>query len=164
MIAPRVLLFYAVLSFSGRSATFGCYIQGSDTGVCDRRLMEESEYRAVEMPFCGSVVDYPACVPEQKPIPPDRKFHRDGRWVNHTTPTKDEVYALFGLELHLITFFVFQQWVRTTVKEMIKYRLGLEVNKTLLNKGKFRPFSQKPHRVTLSSIFRGGRVRNQGRN
>jgi hypothetical protein len=66
--------------------------------------MEESEYRAVEMPFCGSVVDYPACVPEQKPIPPDRKFHRDGRWVNHTTPTKDEVYALFGLELHLITF------------------------------------------------------------
>lgn len=78
--------------------------------------MEEPEYRRIEMPFCGSVVSYPACVPEQKPVEPDRKFHRDGRWVNHTTLTKDK-------------------WVQSTVKEMIKYRLGLEINKTLLNKG-----------------------------
>jgi len=28
-----------------------------------------------------------------------------------------------------------RQWVEKTVKEMIKYRLGLEINNTLLDKG-----------------------------
>eukprot|EP00613_Pedinella_sp_CCMP2098_P000472 CAMPEP_0171636428 /NCGR_PEP_ID=MMETSP0990-20121206/27402_1 /TAXON_ID=483369 /ORGANISM="non described non described, Strain CCMP2098" /LENGTH=260 /DNA_ID=CAMNT_0012208553 /DNA_START=49 /DNA_END=831 /DNA_ORIENTATION=+ len=115
-LAREAVLVFAAFSLHAPQYTLGCYIQGSDTGFCDRRLMEESEYRAQEMPFCGPVVNYPACVPEAKPVKPDRKFNRDGRWLNHTTSTKD-------------------QWVETTVKEMIKYRLGLEVNKTLLNKG-----------------------------
>ena len=73
--------------------SYGCYISGSDTGVCDQRIKEEPDYRALEMPFCGSVVaPYYPCVPERKPIPPDRKFNQDGRWVNHTTLTKDRVF------------------------------------------------------------------------
>jgi hypothetical protein len=77
-------------------ASQGCYISGSDTGVCDSRIEEEPEYKGFEMPFCGPVITYTPCVPEQKPLAPDRKFNREGRWINHTTLTKDKVKkALF---------------------------------------------------------------------
>ena len=69
----------------------GCYISGSDTGFCDTDIKSDAVYRGINMPFCGSVVDYVPCVPEPKYIEPDRKFNRDGRWGNHTTITKDKV-------------------------------------------------------------------------
>lgn len=93
-----------------------CYLSGSDTGVCDNKISEIAEYKMAEMPFCASAIKYTPCVPEQKPVPPDRNFNRDGRWVNHTTLTKD-------------------RWVETRVLEMISYRVGLERNETLLNRG-----------------------------
>lgn len=68
-----------------------CFIQGTDSGTCDDRITSEPDYKKLEMPFCGSVVDYTPCVPTQKPIDPDRKFNQDGRWANHTTLTKDQV-------------------------------------------------------------------------
>mmetsp|Transcript_45492 Transcript_45492/g.58336 ORF Transcript_45492/g.58336 Transcript_45492/m.58336 type:complete len:253 (+) Transcript_45492:81-839(+) len=98
------------------SLSYGCYIQGTDSGTCDARLSSEPDYKKLEMPFCGPIIDYTPCVPEQKAVNPDRNFNQDGRWANHTTLTKD-------------------RWIEKTVKEMIKYRLGLEVNNSLLDKG-----------------------------
>ena len=76
-----------------RHGSHGCYIAGTDSGVCDVRVRDEPEYAAAEMPFCGPVIagHYTPCVPEQKPIAPDRNFNQEGRWVNHTTLTKDQV-------------------------------------------------------------------------
>jgi len=84
-------LLLAMLCVTLPEKSHGCYIQGSDTGVCDYRIKLEPDYMKVEMPFCGPVVQYNPCVPERKPIPPDRNFNKEGRWVNHTTLTKDRV-------------------------------------------------------------------------
>ena len=92
-----------------------CYIQGTDSGTCDSDLKTDADYRSANMPFCGSVVNYKACVPEARSVDSDRHFP-DGRWYNHTILTKDK-------------------WVEKTVKQMIKFRMGLEQNRSLLNKG-----------------------------
>jgi hypothetical protein len=70
-----------------------CLLGGSDTGYCDARIDADPTYKKLEMPFCGPVVTYTACVPKQDPIPPDRKFNRFGRWYNHTTLNKDQVIS-----------------------------------------------------------------------
>jgi hypothetical protein len=74
--------------------SYACFIQGTDSGVCDTRLQAEPDYKKLEMPFCGPIIDYTPCVPEYKKVEPDRNFNQDGRWANHTTLTKDRVCFL----------------------------------------------------------------------
>ena len=130
--AHRLLLFFLLPSWR---IALSCYIHGTDSGICTEDL--DTFDPAIEMPFCATVVPYSACVPNQNegvggssPVKPDRKFNKGydhdkwntgdfqhgGRFLNHTAKSKDE-------------------WVEKTVKEMIKYRLGLEVNDTLLDRG-----------------------------
>lgn len=69
---PRLggpLIFAASLA----SVAESCYIQGVDSGVC-----KKPEEIAADMPFCGTVVRYPACVP------------KEFAWFpNHTLAAKD---------------------------------------------------------------------------
>ena len=114
-----LLVAMAMLSLHPRQVC-SCYIHGTDSGICTEDLPVFD--RGIMLPFCGTVVTYSACVPNtlegvggSSPVAKDRRFI-DGRYSNHTAREKDE-------------------WVERTVKEMIKYRLGLEVNDTLLDKG-----------------------------
>lgn len=50
--------------------------------------------------------------------------------IKNNTKLSDIFTALYPSHYKLI------QWIQKTVKEMIKYRLGLEVNNSLLDKGK----------------------------
>ena len=117
----HIMKLTALLMLSSIRGSDTCYIHGTDSGVCTEDLTVFDP--AIELPFCGTVISYSACVPNtlegvggSSPVKPDRLFNRDGRFLNHTARTKDD-------------------WVEKTVKDMIKYRLGLEVNDTLLDKG-----------------------------
>mmetsp|Transcript_45493 Transcript_45493/g.58338 ORF Transcript_45493/g.58338 Transcript_45493/m.58338 type:complete len:120 (+) Transcript_45493:81-440(+) len=89
------------------SLSYGCYIQGTDSGTCDARLSSEPDYKKLEMPFCGPIIDYTPCVPEQKAVNPDRNFNQDGRWANHTTLTKDRVTSINICRFFFCLFFFF---------------------------------------------------------
>ena len=113
----HIMKLTALLMLSSIRGSDTCYIHGTDSGVCTEDLTVFDP--AIELPFCGTVISYSACVPNtlegvggSSPVKPDRLFNRDGRFLNHTARTKDE-------------------WVEKTVKDMISYRLGLEVNDTL---------------------------------
>ena len=53
--------------------TTGCYIHGTDSGTCTTQT-SDSKWRFQNMPFCGDIVIYPACIPKSHPIPPSRDF------------------------------------------------------------------------------------------
>jgi hypothetical protein len=76
------------------------------------------------MPFCAKAVKYPACIPKAQSIPPSIDFP-DGRWMNHTVLAKDT-------------------WVSENVNSFIRYREGLEKNKTMRNSGR-NEFGDRGH-------------------
>jgi hypothetical protein len=47
----------------GIAACDGCFIYGTDSGVCSSDPLDKA-WRELNMPFCGSVVQYVACLPK----------------------------------------------------------------------------------------------------
>eukprot|EP00981_Chlorochromonas_danica_P001379 scaffold295_cov167-Ochromonas_danica.AAC.5 len=91
-----------------------CYIWGTDSGECSTDTLDPL-WRATNMPYCQDRVDYPACLPVYKTLPPMRQFP-EGRWINNTVLTKDT-------------------WVGTNCEAHIKERIALESNRSLQRKG-----------------------------
>lgn len=92
----------------------GCYLWGTDSGYCEP-LGLDSNWRSLNMPFCGNAVDYPVCVPKPEYLPPSSAFP-PGRWSNHTILTKD-------------------QWVQKSCSDHISKREKLENDKNLQHDG-----------------------------
>lgn len=97
------------------SLSQSCYLHGTDSGVCVTDSLD-SDWKSVNMPFCGKVVKYPVCIPKSQSIPPSIEFP-NGRWMNHTVLAKDN-------------------WISENVNSFIRFREGLEKNKTLRNSGR----------------------------
>mmetsp|Transcript_7136 Transcript_7136/g.10626 ORF Transcript_7136/g.10626 Transcript_7136/m.10626 type:complete len:262 (-) Transcript_7136:138-923(-) len=91
-----------------------CNIWGTDSGECSELPLDKI-WRLSNMPFCGSVVLYPTCLPKFQTLPPSREYPF-GRWFNHTVLTKDK-------------------WVEYEAKEHVKYRMRLERNNSLRERG-----------------------------
>lgn len=106
----NTLLFLLLLSASAEA----CFIQGTDSGVCSGDPLDKA-WRQLNMPFCGAIVQYTACLPKYQPLPPMREYPQ-GKWYNHTVYEKD-------------------QWVMRRTREVIQHRIKVETNQTLIRKG-----------------------------
>lgn len=82
------LLCIVALVFKTLARVDGCYIQGTDSGICDSDLYDDIDVREANMPFCYKYVDYIPCVPQEKTLDPSRDYP-SGRWYNYTVLTKD---------------------------------------------------------------------------
>ena len=67
-IAHLVLLLNCTIQVS-----ISCYISATDSGTCTT-ASTDPKWRSVNLPFCQSIVIYPACIPKSHPIPPSREF------------------------------------------------------------------------------------------
>lgn len=117
------------------SLAHGCQIAGYESGVCDHGIREDQDRREAEMPFCGRFIKYVPCVPHQKfytepEAQPDRNFPH-GRWKNHTTLHKDN-------------------WIREMVKANMFYRISLEIDEDLQDKG----VNEYGHKKEIKPRFR----------
>jgi len=86
-----------------------CYLWGTASGVCTKSTLDPV-WKLANMPYCGEVTLYPACVPQAQAIPPNREFPT-GRWGNHTVLAKDT-------------------WVSDNARQHIAWRIYLEKNAT----------------------------------
>jgi hypothetical protein len=100
LYAPQVLL--------------GCYLWGTDSGTCSTDTLDPL-WRMEKMPFCAGKVNYPACLPKYKTLPPSREFP-EGRWFNHTVYNKDK-------------------WILENYVAFTQERIALERNRTLRRQG-----------------------------
>lgn len=129
MPLARLCLLTALVSF-----VQGCQIAGYESGVCDHAIAEDRDYKLMMMPFCGRFISYVPCVPypayTEPEAQPDRNFPF-GRWKNHTITHKDA-------------------WVKENVKANIFYRLSLEIDEKLQDKG----VNEHGHKKEIQPRFR----------
>jgi hypothetical protein len=74
-----ILLLLVVVAALLSPGVVGCFLQGVDSGVC-----KAAADTRTEMPFCGPVVTYTACVPKEYAYFPNHTLAKKDSWARKT--------------------------------------------------------------------------------